>query len=262
MNLEKPPHDYNPYQAPEATLYEANQGEGELLDEPVSLPAGSGVDWLKHAWAIFMARPLLWVGFAICYLVGFLVLSLIPIINFFVGFLGTFILAGVAYVAYQIDMDEPVGFGDFFMGFRHNVSQQVLLIIINFAAVILLIIAFALLATVFGAGINMTTGDFQGGMSLVMVLIGLVALFFYVPLIMCMWLAPILILFHDVPAFSAMKMSFRACLKNILPFFVFGILLIPATIIAMIPLGLGLLILTPVMMIAGYSAYKQMLTNY
>lgn len=262
MNLEKPPHDYNPYQTPEAVLYESSHQEGELLDEPINLPAGSGLDWLKHAWAIFMARPLLWVGFTLCYIVVMIVLSWIPLINFFISFVGTFILAGMAYVAYQIDMNEPVSFGDFFMGFRHNVLQQVLLIVFNFVAVLLLIIVFALLATVFGVGMGTFMGDAQGGVSLVVVLIGLVALFCYIPLIMCMWLAPILILFHDMPAWAAMKLSFKACIKNILPFIVLGLLLLVASIVAIIPFGLGMLVFVPVAMITSYSAYKQMLTSY
>lgn len=95
-----------------------------------------------------------------------------------------------------------------------------------------------------------------------LVLIMLVGLLFYIPLVMCMYLAPILILFHDMSAVSAMSLSFKACLKNILPFLVLGILLIIAGLVAIIPFGLGLLVLMPVMMITSYTAYKQMLTTY
>lgn len=158
MNLEKPPHDYNPYQTPESVLYEASDIQGELLDEPNRLPAGSGLDWLKEAWAIFMARPLLWVGFTIFYFLALIVLSLIPIVGLIVGFVGTFMLAGVAYVAYQIDMDEPTSFGDFFMGFRHNALQQVLLIVVNFVALIVFAVIFTLIATMLGVGMGSVLG--------------------------------------------------------------------------------------------------------
>lgn len=259
MNLEKPTPDYNPYQTPETALYDNNTEVGELLDEPNSLPASSGMDWLKDAWAIFMARPLLWVGFTIFYFLALIVLSLIPIVGLIAGFVGTFVLAGVAYVAYQIDMDEPTSFGDLFMGFRHNVLQQVLLIVVNFVALIVFAVIFTLIATMLGVGVGSVLGE---GANLVLVLIMLVGLLFYIPLVMCMYLAPILILFHDMSAVSAMSLSFKACLKNILPFLVLGILLIIAGLVAIIPFGLGLLVLMPVMMITSYTAYKQMLTTY
>lgn len=117
MNLENHTPDYNPYQTPETALYNDAAQVGELLDESNSLPASSSIDWLKDAWAIFMARPLLWVGFTIFYFVAVIVLSFIPIVGLLVSFVGTFVMAGVAYVAYQIDMDEPTSFGDFFHGF-------------------------------------------------------------------------------------------------------------------------------------------------
>lgn len=263
MTVNKSPHDYNPYQAPETIVYESNDEIGELLDTPVSLPAGSGLDWLKHAWSIFMARPLLWIGFTICYVVILSVLSLIPIVNFFAGFIGILVMAGVTYVAYQIDMDEPTGFGDFFMGFRHNVGQQLLLAVLYLIGVFITMMPMGLVM-LFGLTSGMVDGSnpdvFSQTMGLNFALLLLVMMLLIVPLIMCIWLAPILILFHDVSAFTAMKLSFKACLKNILPFLVLGVLLIFAIIIAIIPLGLGLFALIPVMMITNYTAYKDILT--
>ena len=44
-----------------------------------------------------------------------------------------------------------------------------------------------------------------------------------------------------------MKASFVACLKNLLPFLVYGVILFVLCLIAMIPIGLGMLIMVPVM---------------
>lgn len=65
-----------------------------------------------------------------------------------------------------------------------------------------------------------------------------------------------------MPAWAAMKLSLKACIKNILPFIVLGLLLLVASIVAIIPFGLGMLVFVPVAMITSYSAYKQMLTSY
>jgi uncharacterized membrane protein len=55
---------------------------------------------------------------------------------------------------------------------------------------------------------------------------------------------------------AAVKASFSACFKNLLPLLVFGVVYAVLAIIAVIPLGLGLLLLIPVSLCAGYCSYK------
>ena len=54
-----------------------------------------------------------------------------------------------------------------------------------------------------------------------------------------------------------MKASFFACLKNLLPFLVYGVILFVLCLIAMIPIGLGMLIMVPVMMGSIYASYVE-----
>src|SRR4249920_3026388 len=89
-------------------------------------------------------------------------------------------------------------------------------------------------------------------MGLMFLVIGVPALVLFIPLAMSIWLAPLLVALDGVPAFDAMKLSLRACLKNILPIIVYGMLMILAGILAMIPLFLGFFVLAPVMLAATY----------
>ena len=53
-----------------------------------------------------------------------------------------------------------------------------------------------------------------------------------------------------------MKASFSACLKNIVPFLVYGVMLFILAVVAMIPFGLGMLVLVPVIIASVYAAYR------
>jgi len=53
-----------------------------------------------------------------------------------------------------------------------------------------------------------------------------------------------------------MKASFVACLKNVVPFLVYSVILLPLAFVASIPLGLGWLVLGPVMAASLYTSYR------
>ena len=96
----------------------------------------------------------------------------------------------------------------------------------------------------------------ESGGGTVFLLAALLALAVTIPVIMAFYFAPALITFNDLEVMQALKLSFRGCLRNIMPFLLFGILMILLSILAMIPLGLGMLILAPVGMISIYVCYK------
>jgi len=57
-------------------------------------------------------------------------------------------------------------------------------------------------------------------------------------------------------ALEAMQQSFFGCLKNVLPFLLYGVILFIASVIASIPVLLGWLILGPVLAASVYTAYR------
>jgi uncharacterized membrane protein len=52
-----------------------------------------------------------------------------------------------------------------------------------------------------------------------------------------------------------MKLSFVACLTNMLPFLLYGLIFMVLLIIAIIPFGLGLVLVVPLMMTSLYTSY-------
>ncbi|MEM9057568.1 MAG: BPSS1780 family membrane protein, partial [Pseudomonadota bacterium] len=89
----------------------------------------------------------------------------------------------------------------------------------------------------------------------------LVALALFVPLLMAFYFAPPLIALANLQAMDAIKLSFAGCLRNMLPFLLFGIVMFVFLMLAAIPLGLGFLVMGPVAIAAGYCAYKDIFVN-
>ena len=81
------------------------------------------------------------------------------------------------------------------------------------------------------------------------------------PVFMMIMYSPLLVFFHDVPAYQAMKMSFTACLRNIMPFLLFGIVMLVIFFVVAIPFGLGFIVVFPLLYAASYVSYRQVLTS-
>jgi uncharacterized membrane protein len=73
---------------------------------------------------------------------------------------------------------------------------------------------------------------------------------------MAVWFAPPLVVFHDLGAGEAMKSSFVACLRNVVPFLVYGVILLLLSMLASLPFGLGWLVLGPVLAGSLYTSYR------
>jgi uncharacterized membrane protein len=71
------------------------------------------------------------------------------------------------------------------------------------------------------------------------------------------WWSPALVALHDITPFEAMKRSLFACLRNWKALLVFGLLAIVICVVAIIPLGLGLLVAGPVLAISWWAGYRE-----
>jgi uncharacterized membrane protein len=93
-------------------------------------------------------------------------------------------------------------------------------------------------------------------MGLTMVLAMLVVFALLLPMIMAIWFAAPLVVFHEHGAWDAMKGSFAGCLKNILPFLWYSVVFTLLAVVASLPLMLGWLALGPVLAASLYTAYR------
>jgi uncharacterized membrane protein len=84
----------------------------------------------------------------------------------------------------------------------------------------------------------------------------LISLALFVPISMATWFAPALVMLQDQSAPRAIGESFRGCLKNVVPFLIYGLIIFALSMIASIPFGLGWLVLMPVVLCSVYAAYR------
>ena len=119
--------------------------------------------------------------------------------------------------------------------------------------VVLLITGVGVFAVMAGGGQDAAA---TGAAALTILLAVLIALALSMPLLMAVWFAPPLVVFHDLGAVEAMKASFTGCLRNVVPFLVYGIVALVLLFVAMLPLLLGLLVATPVLLASIYTSYR------
>jgi len=190
-------------------------------------------------------------------IVIFLVLAFIPLLgNFLTAFLTIFFGAGVLIGCRAIEDGGELEIGHLFAGFREKLAPLAAVGGIYLAATIAIVVVVMLVAgvSVFAAFSGAADPSFTALMT--GLLAALVVLALMLPVVMAVWFAPALVVFHDQGAVEAMKESFSGCLRNIMPFLVYGLIGLVLSILASIPLMLGWLALGPVFAGSLYASYK------
>jgi hypothetical protein len=229
-----------------------------------ALPTGNGWGWIAAAWSIFRRSAGLWIGITLFLAViyGALLLWIIYGGGGFFAFAAAFLLlpifvAGLMVFGRTIDQGGDPRFAQLFVGFKHRFWALLTL------GVVYLVAKLVIVGAVFGLlGVDPATVDMNAPPEVLMMMaaklsIGLlISLALIVPVVMAIWFAPALLAFHPLGPFRAMKLSFLGCLKNVLPFLLYGVVVIVIAAVASLPAFLGWLVLAPVLAASVYSAYR------
>jgi uncharacterized membrane protein len=245
----------------------ASPQAGSLPPAGWAVGAGRGAAWWSEGWRFFTLSPIIWIVIAILYLAIMIGLCVIPVIGQIASMLlHPALTAGLMLGCRAQDRGGELTVGHLFAGFGERFSQLVVLALLYLAGWIAIwLVTLSLLVAVIGAGTlgALLSGDMMraGFAMLSMLSVGalvvlLVALLLVVPLLMAIWFAPALVVLRGDEPFAAMKTSFTACLRNIPPFFVYGLVGLVLAILATIPLGLGWFVLAPVYAGSIYAGYK------
>jgi hypothetical protein len=253
----------NPYSPP--TSHVADQEErlidtdsGRFVPYGRAVAPGRGAGWIGDAWQILKARPGMWAAALILLFIAYMVLSMIPFVNIFMQLLVPFAYAGIATAADQQRRTGTFELGALMAGFNKQPGSLLAVGGMVFLAGIVLLIVLALF--IGGEVFRMILAGGKPDPSMILNgRFGLAFLFGFalmLPVGFATYLAPQLIVLHDQPALTAMKMSLIGCLKNILPGIVFLICSMLLVVVSMIPLFLGLLISIPILVITNYTVYR------
>ncbi|MCL4802650.1 MAG: hypothetical protein KJ025_23895 [Burkholderiales bacterium] len=249
----------DPYAAPRAPVADAPGAEleGEFVPEGQAQPAGNGWSWITGGWALFKQNPGIWILIVVIFFVLGLLIQIIPIVGpIAMTLLGPVFVGGLMIGCRALEQGEPLEVGHLFAGFRGNTGK---LVLIGVFSLIAFVIVFAVMFVMVGGSVFAAAaggGDPGAGNVMLILLAVLIGLALALPIYMAMWFAPALVSLQDMDVVAALKTSFFACLKNILTFIVYGVIMFVLAIVASIPFGLGWLVLAPVLIGSVYAAYR------
>ncbi|STZ14151.1 Predicted integral membrane protein [Moraxella caviae] len=182
------------------------------------------------------------------------------------GLFFMFLMAGVLNAAKRADLTQNMKFSDFFTGFHRDakpvVKLSVVLAVVYVVFVIFLVVAMSLLAgSAYLVGQMFGLQEFGVGLALLVVAAYLLLMAVSWVLTSAMTVAMALVIFHRYKSFAAIKLALRGCFKNMAAILIYNIVMTFLMYLSMIPLGLGLLVTVPMMLIAQYVIYKQIFTK-
>jgi len=222
-------------------------------------PAAS-LAWLKTGWASFMRNPGVWMAISLVFFVILVALLAIPVLGMVISIIGFPILvAGMVLGCDAQARGEPLKVDHLFSGLRVH------------AAHLALVGCFYLLGTVIAGVLPMLIGGILltglfytelHSLSWLAVALGSAAfataiiITIMTIMITALWFATPLVALRDTPPLDAMKMSLSACFNNLGSFVVLGVLIYVLIWVALLPLGLGMIVLIPVLAGTLHASYQ------
>jgi uncharacterized membrane protein len=226
--------------------------------------AGRGVTWIKAAIELITDRPVVWIGGTAAVIGLSLVLSLIPvlgqlltqILNFAMGlFFLTYAQAQKKGVDYDIDHAWAQAKG--------RVPRLIVIMLVSSVLFLLCSLPFAGTLLVVGGleFLSQPSGrpDFSTVSIMALAISGLVSLVAAFYVMAAMSFTTPLILLRNLPVSTSMGLSLRAVTQNVLPLFLYGLMIGLLMFISIIPFGLGLLLWFPTMTASFYVAYEELM---
>jgi uncharacterized membrane protein len=226
--------------------------------------AGNGWQWIVDAVRLFMKNPLLWMLLTLALIALWLASFLVPVLGHLLLYLFMpCLFMGLMIGCREQDEGRPLLFSHLFAGFRENAAQQVTLGGVFLVSTI--IISGTMFAIVGGATflqlarrpvIDPETAAALLPSLLTALLVGLTA---YLPVLMLLSYAPLLVAFNKLTALESMKLSFAACWKNAMPFLVYGLVAAGLLLFSVtLTFFLALVIVLPILFCSVYTSYKDL----
>jgi uncharacterized membrane protein len=263
----------SPYAPPMAEPTPQTRPQGrEAVPGPYAASAGQGWGWISRGFWHFKTNPWTWILVTVGYALVIVVVSLIPFLGGILASLIAPILTGGLMVgAYDQARGKPLGFQHLFAGFSNHTGQLAASGALYLGGMILAAIPAMLLMggpmvrgmgsmdpTGFGEDPQLLAGAMADAFASQSFLLAiLVAALLMLPVAMAYWYAPALIAVDGLGAWSAMKLSFRGCLKNVLPLLVYGVVGLVLILVGSLPMLLGLLVVMPTLIASMYVSYRE-----
>jgi hypothetical protein len=210
--------------------------------------------------ALTIALALMWAVSLIIPLLGPLLFNLMSPVLF----------AGLMIGCRALENGEPLEFAHLFAGFRQQAAP---LVTVGGVYLVGTVIVVGIVLVIAGgsmpsSGLPRTGADLEALQAAArsMALAIAVGAAVYLPLLMLIWFAPLLVVFNGLAPVAAMKLSLTACMTNMLPFLVYSAAILLLWLALSLPAALGaiggllaialLVASIPVLICSIYTSYK------
>jgi hypothetical protein len=233
--------------------------------------AGRGWSWLLEGLALFRKSPANWMAITLLLGLMWLVSLFIPVIGpLLFNLFSPLLFAGLMIGCRALDEGKELAVAHLFAAFKSHAGPLVTIggIYLVGTIIVLGIVLVSAGGAMLPAIMSKSAADIEAlRAALRSLTIALtIGAAVYLPLIMLIWFAPLLVVFNGLAPVPAMKLSFAACLKNTLPFLVYGLGILGVWLVLSLPALLGafgaVLVIAavalsiPVLLCSIYSSYK------
>ncbi|MEO8164490.1 MAG: BPSS1780 family membrane protein [Betaproteobacteria bacterium] len=231
------------------------------------MPASHGVKWLMQGFVLLRRSFFIWVLFVVLLWGLVFVAARLPLAGLLLALFTPVFLGGLMIGCRAVEQGSELEIAHFFAGFRHSTLNLVTLG--GFYLIGNVIIAGLMYAIGGGAIQQIVAGQAQNmdpallmeamGPAMAALLVGMVL---SMPLTMAVWFAPLLVMFGNQKPTQALRDSFRACLTNMLPFFVYGLVILMPLVVLMAPFDLANMERNPGLWIVALFVLPSIYTSY
>jgi hypothetical protein len=231
------------------------------------VPASHGLKWLMQGFVLLRRSFFMWVLFVLILWGMVFVASRVPFAGLLLALFTPVLLGGLMIGCRALEKGEELEIAHFFAGFRNNTLNLVTLG--GFYLIGNVVIAGLMYAIGGNAIQQIVAGQAQNvdpavlmqaiGPALVALLMGMAL---SVPLSMAIWFAPMLVVFENEKPAAALRASFFACLRNMLPFLIYGLIILVPMILLMAPFDLSNMERNPGLWIVALLVLPSIYTSY
>lgn len=233
--------------------------------------AGRGWQWLAEGWSLFRKNPVTWLALTLLLAVLWAVSFIIPVLGpLLFNLLSPALFAGLMLGCRALENGEPLEIAHLFAGLKRHAAPLVTVGGVYLVGTVVVVGVVLVVAggSTLPAVLSKPEADIEAlrAAARSMALAFAVGALVYLPLLMVIWFAPMLVVFNGLAPVPAMKLSFTACLSNTAPFLVYGLAILLAWFVLSLPAALGAIggvvvialfvASIPVLICSVYASYK------
>lgn len=245
--------EINPYQQPQAELVDGNNTPTQsltILAEPRKVSVGEALAWIGSGHKMLPGHWGVVLGALVVTVLITSAFQIIPLLGLIAQVLATPLLyAGIVKIFHRMETEGKSDFGDLFAAFSERTGPLIMMALAQLGVMLLLGVIFGGLGYALGAG-----GGAGTGAMVVLGLLGLVAMFGFLYLF---YFTVPLIFLGNKGVGEAMKLSFSAFTRNVVPLIVYLLVTMVIVLVAALPLLLGWLFVMPILAGAYYVSFRQ-----